>query len=204
MSLYLPSGMKRKRKKKKRSCGECRMCCITHAVPEAKKSSFEFCENLRGKIIVTTEQQGGCSIYDERPKSCRAYECVWLQGWADDSCRPDRLGAVVDVQETLLGEVFVVKVVDALTLLSPDLSATVNHLAEDCVVWVQTPSPRTRMIVCPDHERERIQDTVERVIAKARLGGNLAIGKTLQEAVSGLGGTYTDGEIWSLVGGGSK
>tara|TARA_B100001094_G_scaffold300432_1_gene325861 strand:- start:597 stop:1202 length:606 start_codon:yes stop_codon:yes gene_type:complete len=191
---------KSKKIKKQRECGECKVCCVTHGVPELGKSAFAFCENLAANAVVTTEQRGGCSMYGERPESCRKYECVWLQGWADDGCRPDKLGAVVEVQETLLGQVFVVKVVDALTLLSPDLSATVNHLAEDCVVWVQTPSPRTRMIVCPDRERERIQDVVLQFIGKARYGSNLAIGGTLQEAVVGLGGTYTDGEIWSLVG----
>jgi len=39
----------------------------------------------------------GCSIYERRPRICRAYQCLWLQGGLDLEDRPDRLGAVLDL-----------------------------------------------------------------------------------------------------------
>jgi hypothetical protein len=39
----------------------------------------------------------GCSIYEGRPRICRAYRCLWLRGGLRDEDRPDRLGAVLDV-----------------------------------------------------------------------------------------------------------
>jgi hypothetical protein len=41
--------------------------------------------------------EGGCSIYPERPKICRVYRCMWLQGAFEDADRPDRVGAVLDL-----------------------------------------------------------------------------------------------------------
>jgi hypothetical protein len=40
---------------------------------------------------------GGCGIYQERPRICRSYRCLWLQGGLDEEDRPDRLGAVLDL-----------------------------------------------------------------------------------------------------------
>src|SRR5262249_673280 len=40
----------------------------------------------------------GCSIYEERPTSCREFECVWLQdekGIFADEMRPDRCKVVM-------------------------------------------------------------------------------------------------------------
>lgn len=39
----------------------------------------------------------GCSIYEQRPKTCREFECVWLQdtrGLMDEAMRPDKLRVV--------------------------------------------------------------------------------------------------------------
>jgi hypothetical protein len=40
---------------------------------------------------------GGCGIYATRPRICRAYRCLWLQGQLEPEDRPDRLGAVLDL-----------------------------------------------------------------------------------------------------------
>lgn len=34
-----------------------------------------------------------------RPSICRSYRCLWLRGWFDPEDRPDRLGAVLDLDE---------------------------------------------------------------------------------------------------------
>jgi hypothetical protein len=39
----------------------------------------------------------GCGIHAMRPRPCRAYRCLWLQGGLDEEDRPDRVGAVLDL-----------------------------------------------------------------------------------------------------------
>jgi hypothetical protein len=48
------------------------------------------CRHLRSST-------GGCGIYSERPRICRDYRCLWLQGGLEEDDRPDRLGAVLDL-----------------------------------------------------------------------------------------------------------
>lgn len=38
-----------------------------------------------------------CGIYDTRPRSCRAFECLWLQGHGRPEHRPDQLGITLDL-----------------------------------------------------------------------------------------------------------
>lgn len=70
-----------------RTCGECTLCCKLMGVPELKKSSAEWCGDcVQGK---------GCGVYEERPQSCRNFQCFWLMDDAfPDDFRPDRIGAL--------------------------------------------------------------------------------------------------------------
>jgi hypothetical protein len=52
---------------------------------------------LGGRPCPHLREVGGCSIHARRPSICRAYRCLWLRGGLEDGDRPDRLGAVVDV-----------------------------------------------------------------------------------------------------------
>lgn len=76
----------------RRSCGGCTMCCKTMGVPdlEPTKKPHQWCQHCQiGK---------GCGIYETRPKTCKEFECVWLQDTRnlfDESCRPDRVGVVI-------------------------------------------------------------------------------------------------------------
>lgn len=74
----------------KRKCGACTLCCTALAVPELGKKNGERCQHLTPT---------GCGIYEDRPPSCRAFECLWLQGDGDPSVRPDRLGAVLTAED---------------------------------------------------------------------------------------------------------
>lgn len=78
----------------KRKCGTCTLCCTALAVPELDKPNGVPCEHL------TT---AGCGIYEDRPESCRQFECGWLTGMGDLSVRPDRIGAVLHVEDGGLG-----------------------------------------------------------------------------------------------------
>ncbi len=76
--------------KKDRVCGACSLCCTVLRVDELSKPADTDCEYQRA--------EGGCAIHANRPPICRGYRCLWLQGGLGDDDRPDRLGAVVDLQ----------------------------------------------------------------------------------------------------------
>ncbi len=73
-----------------RSCGECTLCCTVLRVDALRKLGGLACTHL-------VSEAGGCGIYQDRPRICRSYRCLWLQGGLEEDDRPDRLGAVLDL-----------------------------------------------------------------------------------------------------------
>ena len=73
-----------------RSCGPCTACCTSLAIKDdhLKKAAATPCPHLCAD---------GCSIYTTRPTSCAAFRCAWLDGFGDDSDRPDLSGAIVEL-----------------------------------------------------------------------------------------------------------
>ena len=70
-----------------RECGECTLCCLVPAVPEIAKpinTMCKFCDK-------------GCTIYEDRPDSCRAFDCAWLMGAMDEDMRPDKSHVVIEI-----------------------------------------------------------------------------------------------------------
>lgn len=76
-----------------RSCGECTLCCKLMGVPELKKPSARLCGSCDvGK---------GCTVYEERPPSCRNFQCFWLMDENfPDEFRPDRIHALAAFNDT--------------------------------------------------------------------------------------------------------
>jgi hypothetical protein len=52
-------------------CDGCTACCKIMQVRELDKPANVWCKHCR--------IGAGCAIYEERPHSCRTFECVWLQ-----------------------------------------------------------------------------------------------------------------------------
>lgn len=81
-----------------RGCGKCTACCTAMAVdmtPVAAMSKPE-------RVKCTHECAGGCAIYEDKPDSCSGFMCLWLAMELSDGrmparWRPDRVGAVVDI-----------------------------------------------------------------------------------------------------------
>lgn len=73
-----------------RACGGCTLCCTALAVPELNKPNGVPCVHL------TPE---GCGIYEDRPESCRVFQCAWLQGAGPRDTRPDRTGGVITCED---------------------------------------------------------------------------------------------------------
>lgn len=74
-----------------RKCGECTLCCKTHAILELRKPSGVWCSNC--------EINKGCRIYNERPESCRDFTCEWLIGYGLPEQRPDKTGIVPEFKD---------------------------------------------------------------------------------------------------------
>src|ERR1700760_2179500 len=69
-----------------RACGDCHVCCIAPRIDDValQKPAGAVCPNLG---------EGGCTIYETRPGTCRSWLCGWrLQAELDDSWRPDLRG----------------------------------------------------------------------------------------------------------------
>src|SRR5688500_17002346 len=86
----------------KRSCGECRACCITLGFQAREgEASFEKPYGVPCPHLV----QIGCGIYAERPPVCRRFECGWLQAPnLPEALRPDRCGVLFCVNDNVHGE----------------------------------------------------------------------------------------------------
>jgi hypothetical protein len=72
-----------------RECAGCNVCCELPVVIELAKPARTRCSHLEGCL---------CQIYTERPKSCRAFNCLWLRGVLDLALenRPDHSGVLLD------------------------------------------------------------------------------------------------------------
>lgn len=75
-------------------CGKCTACCTVIGVEELGKPHYRPCPHVT---------ENGCAIYDHRPPSCQGFGCLWLDiPGADESLRPDNLGAVFTLDQKTL------------------------------------------------------------------------------------------------------
>ncbi len=73
-----------------RECGSCIACCTMLGVTELHKPV-----NVPCAFVC----EGGCSIYETRPQTCRNWSCDWKNGLIpDEEQRPDRLGIIFDLR----------------------------------------------------------------------------------------------------------
>jgi hypothetical protein len=74
-----------------RACGTCYACCEVSEIddPALRKRPYSLCPY----------HQGGCTVYETRPETCRTFHCLWrrLAGLPDDA-RPDELGVLFAFQ----------------------------------------------------------------------------------------------------------
>jgi hypothetical protein len=75
-----------------KQCGTCTACCSSIPVSEIGLLPYTRCHYLRAPF----DPKIGCSIYADRPISCRNWSCVWLSSELPDELRPDRCGIVID------------------------------------------------------------------------------------------------------------
>lgn len=85
------------------TCGHCTACCTELNIPELDKPAGVPCRNLTSQ---------GCGIYDDRPETCREFECVYKSIEMAPRMRPDRAGFMMTRQWTKYGDSLVMFVID--------------------------------------------------------------------------------------------
>ena len=123
-----------------RSCGDCQACCTVVGVQELSKPHWTRCQH---------QCATGCAIYEERPRSCRGYSCLWAAGLldGDERRRPDRLGIIFDLRtaentasdSVRPGDSVVLQVWEVWpgALDQPTAAGLVDRIAEKCLVVVR-------------------------------------------------------------------
>lgn len=84
---------------KHRQCGNCTACCEILEIPTIEKPAHQKCENLCKR---------GCGIYETRPSECRSFQCIWTEGFAGDSQRPDKSGIMAYGVDTEYGKAILI------------------------------------------------------------------------------------------------
>ena len=75
-----------------RPCGDCNKCCSGNLIGTSYGNSFG---PGRPCIFLVSEC---CTIYKDRPESCKKYQCAWTQNILSEQFRPDKCGIMVSVQ----------------------------------------------------------------------------------------------------------
>ena len=78
-----------------RSCVNCVACCVAYDVTFDDGS-----EKAAGVPCPKLDNDGRCSIYADRPKACRDFRCLWLDGMGEARDNPSNTGAVIAAQVT--------------------------------------------------------------------------------------------------------
>jgi len=78
---------------KGRECGTCMACCTYLEIEMVGSGARKPCKFSKKDAC------GSCSIYDGRPSVCRDFSCVWLDGYGNDSSRPDKSGILAEFIE---------------------------------------------------------------------------------------------------------
>ncbi len=74
-----------------RECGACYACCETSEINDSALT--------KPAHVMCPHHQGGCTVYEHRPATCRSFHCLWrrLSDIPQDA-RPDTLGVMFAFQ----------------------------------------------------------------------------------------------------------
>jgi hypothetical protein len=100
----------------------------------------------------------GCSIYRERPASCRVFRCLWLQGVGGRELRPDRSRVMLTVNDT--GNVLVAMELDkgAATRPGPMEKFLAGYVAQGRLAYLVHPDD-SRTIWTRDRGKQYVPPT---------------------------------------------
>lgn len=127
-----------------RACGECQGCCMAVGVHELEKPVWTECKH---------QCLSGCAIYNDRPKSCQTYNCLWQGGMLKgEENRPDKIGMIFEMRG--VGN----SGVDAISAWEikegaaddPKVMAIVEQISKFFVVYVRRYKSSKRRIAGPE------------------------------------------------------
>jgi hypothetical protein len=128
-----------------RSCGSCTACCTVMGVDELAKDAYTACKHARGC----------CSIYNDRPQSCREFSCMWLQDPEKifrNMERPDSLGVMFDVttEDGVIGAALVAREVRPGAFNETSAKDTLERLAKRVLVILVERNDTPRRLIGPE------------------------------------------------------
>jgi hypothetical protein len=128
-------------KQKNNICGECTACCTVLGVTELQKPMYQTCKHVCG---------AGCAIHQTRPAECRKYECFYYHNPIDISLRPDKIGLVIEPQDTKMGPTLVTREVWLGASDEPDGQNLLDTLMKNtgAVIYIIRPD-NTRSVLLP-------------------------------------------------------
>jgi len=137
-----------------RRCGGCTACCASMGVREFGKPMWAVCQHREGD---------GCGIYQDRPASCREFECLWKQGnlEGDERRRPDNLGLMFTaVNNATIPTVAAWEVIPGALERNHFL---LSKMAERLLVYCIPHGEKTRRrLMAPKHLEEQIKVVLEK------------------------------------------
>lgn len=74
-----------------RNCDECQICCNGYVSGTARGSWF-------GNLKSCKYLDNACTIYNDRPITCRNYYCAWAQELFPEWMRPDKINVLISVE----------------------------------------------------------------------------------------------------------
>jgi hypothetical protein len=128
------------------------------AVEEIQKPGYQACAHVNDR---------GCSIYNDRPSSCRDFSCLWLQDPGKvfrNMERPDRIGIMFDVtlEDGKIGQALVAREVRKGAFHEPDAVDLLAKLSKR--VLIITVEQYARGLIGPAHLVEQAKRKMLRVV----------------------------------------
>lgn len=134
-------------------CGECNACCSLFPIKEINKEVNSLCKYW----------DNGCTIYDDRPKPCRDYECGYLQGKnVPEKLRPDNCGIVFTKRSDRIFSGALIPTVD----VTEYAKGQVHSFAKQgfSVVLLSVDEPTIHLVLGEGHEEQSIKEEYSRLI----------------------------------------
>jgi len=78
-----------------RKCGDCTVCCTMTSIGDRLINGTRLIKEGGKDCPLLNNTCTGCSVYEIRPKTCRDFNCSWLQGYGDEKDRPNKNGILV-------------------------------------------------------------------------------------------------------------
>lgn len=106
-----------------RECGDCVACCSGYLIGNSYGNKFG-----TGKPCAFLVK-GDCSIYEDRPETCRTYQCAWTQGLFNEDMKPTLSNVMISVEYD--GVKQYLKVMKLSNIISSDVEKQIDEFCKN-------------------------------------------------------------------------